>query len=101
IPLHLGGYGHIFSSIPSSKLFLTPAQYSAYATLAFGSALALFMYPHSITGVLASERRDVVRRNMALLPAYTFLLGLIAVLGYMAVVAGVQPQARYGAQWAI
>ena len=27
----------------------------AYATLALGSALALFMYPHSLTGVLALE----------------------------------------------
>ena len=101
VPLHLGGYGHIFAAIPQQKLLLSPAQYSAYATLAFGSALALFMYPHSITGVLASERRDVVKRNMALLPAYTFLLGLIALLGYMAVAAGVKPQAPYGAQWAV
>ena len=101
VPLHLGGYGHIFAAIPRDKLFLSPGQYSAYATLALGSALALFMYPHSITGVLASERRDVVRRNMALLPAYTFLLGLIALLGYMAVAAGVKPQAPYGAQWAV
>jgi solute:Na+ symporter, SSS family len=101
IPIKLGGFGHIFGSIPSSKLFLSPAQYPVYATLAFGSALALFMYPHSITGVLASQRRDVVKRNMALLPAYSFLLGVIALLGYMAVVAGVQPHPVYGAQWAV
>jgi solute:Na+ symporter, SSS family len=101
IPIKLGGYGHIFASIPANKLYLSPAQYSAYATLAFGSALALFMYPHSITGVLAAERRDSVKRNMALLPAYSFLLGLMALLGYMANVANVQPRAPYGAQWAV
>jgi solute:Na+ symporter, SSS family len=30
----------------------------------------------------------VVRRNMSLLPAWTFLLGLMALLGYMAIAAG-------------
>jgi SSS family solute:Na+ symporter len=47
-------------------------------------ALALFMYPHAITGVLATRRRDVIRRNAAMLPAYTLVLGLIALFGYMA-----------------
>ena len=36
-----------------------------YITLALGSALALFLYPHSITGVLASRDRDVIKRNMS------------------------------------
>src|SRR4029453_11921265 len=53
-----------------------PAAHWAYATLALGSALALFMYPHSITGVLSTRSRTVIRRNAALLPAYSFLLGL-------------------------
>ena len=61
-----------------------PAGEWAYATLALGSALALFIYPHAITGVFASRRRDVIRRNAAMLPAYSLVLGLIALLGYMA-----------------
>src|SRR6266487_1348497 len=61
-----------------------PAGEWAYATLALGSALALFMYPHAVTGVLATKRRDVIRRNMAILPAYSLVLGLVALLGYMA-----------------
>ncbi|HUZ76894.1 MAG TPA: sodium:solute symporter [Chloroflexota bacterium] len=101
IPVHLGGFGHIFAAVPKPKLLLSPAAFPAYATLALGSALALFMYPHSITGVLSSQRRDVVRRNMALLPAYSFLLGAIALLGYMAIAAGIQPSRTYGAQWAV
>ena len=32
-----------------------------------------------------------MRRNTALLPAYTFLLGLIALLGYMAIARGIDP----------
>jgi SSS family solute:Na+ symporter len=42
------------------------------------------MYPHAITGVLATRRRDVIRRNMAILPAYSLVLGLVALLGFMA-----------------
>jgi SSS family solute:Na+ symporter len=61
-----------------------PAGQWAYATLALGSALALFVYPHAATGLFAAKRRDVIRRNAAMLPAYTLVLGLIALFGYMA-----------------
>jgi SSS family solute:Na+ symporter len=95
IPIELGGYGHIFAAVPPAKLILAPptatstGSYSAYATLALGSAFALFLYPHSVTGVLSSSSRHVIRRNSALLPAYSFLLGLIALLGFMAIAAKV------------
>lgn len=101
IPMKLGGYGRIFAAVPPERLLLAPAQFSAYATLALGSALALFMYPHVITGVLSSNSRKVIRRNAALLPAYTFLLGLIALLGYMALAAGIKVGPPYGAQFAV
>ncbi|HEX5438929.1 MAG TPA: sodium:solute symporter [Gemmatimonadaceae bacterium] len=101
IPAKLGGYGHIFAAVPSSKLLLAPSQFGAYATLAFGSALALFLYPHSVTGVLSASSRGVIKRNAAFLPAYSFLLGLIALLGFMAVAAGIKPDPTYGAQWAV
>ena len=97
IPTRLGGWGHIFAAAgkhlsgtnpvtgkPFGSLIATPASEWAYATLALGSALALFMYPHAVTGVLAARRRDVIRRNMAVLPAYSLVLGLVALLGYMA-----------------
>jgi solute:Na+ symporter, SSS family len=97
IPMRLGGWGHIFGAAgahlktinpdtgkPRGSLVETPAGEWAFATLALGSALALFMYPHIITGVLATKRRDVVRRNLGALPAYTLMLGLIALFGYMA-----------------
>jgi SSS family solute:Na+ symporter len=47
------------------------------------------MYPHSVTAVLSSNRRSVIRRNASLLPAYSFLLGLLALLGFVAIAAGV------------
>jgi len=101
IPSRLGGFAHIFAAISPQKLILAPNLYAAYATLALGSALALFMYPHSITGILSSNSRHVIRRNAALLPAYSFVLGLIALFGFMAVAAGIKPVAPYGAQWAV
>ncbi len=101
IPIKLGGYGHIFAAVPPAKTLLAPGQFSAYATLALGSALALFMYPHAITGVLAANSRKVIRRNAALLPAYSFLLGLIALLGFMAIAAGIKATPPYGAQFAV
>ena len=48
------------------------------------------MYPHSITGVLSTRSRSVIRRNASLLPAYSFLLGLLALLGFVAIAAGVK-----------
>jgi solute:Na+ symporter, SSS family len=97
IPGRLGGWSHIFgvadahlknvnpaTGKPRGGLVVAPAGYWAYATLALGSALALFMYPHAVTGVFATRRRDVIRRNAAMLPAYTLVLGLIALFGYLA-----------------
>jgi SSS family solute:Na+ symporter len=63
----------------------------AYATLGLGSALALFMYPHSVTATLSSGSRNTIRRNAAILPAYSFVLGLLALLGWVAIAAGTKP----------
>jgi SSS family solute:Na+ symporter len=97
IPTKLGGWGHIFDSAqaslakpntathkPSGSIITSDMTHWAYGTLALGSSLALFIYPHTVTGALAAGRRDVIRRNAALLPAYSLLLGLLALLGYMA-----------------
>ena len=63
----------------------------AYATLALGSAMALFMYPHSVTATLSSDSRTTIRRNASILPAYSFVLGLLALLGWVAIAAGTKP----------
>jgi SSS family solute:Na+ symporter len=97
IPIKLGGYAHIFAAAQAAlaahpkpgSIVVAPAAFGAYASLALGSALALFLYPHSITGVLSSRNADVIRRNTAFLPAYSLMLGLIALLGYMALAAGI------------
>jgi SSS family solute:Na+ symporter len=98
IPYKLGGWHKIFDAADAKftkakagGLLLNGGNQWQYVTLALGSALALFLYPHSVTGVLASKNRNVIKRNMSALPAYSFLLGLIALLGYMAIAAKVTP----------
>ena len=105
IPAKLGGWSSIFGAAdakftkspnPGDGILLGPNGQLQYATLAFGSALALFLYPHSVTGVLAGRDRGTIKRNMAALPAYSFLLGLLALLGYMAIRAGTTPVGKDG-----
>jgi SSS family solute:Na+ symporter len=97
LPLKLGGYAHVFqvanqalaAHTPPATIALRPSQYLGYSTLAIGSAIALMLYPHTATAVLSAKSANVVRRNAALLPAYSFLLGMVALLGYIALAAGV------------
>jgi SSS family solute:Na+ symporter len=49
--------------------------------------LALFMYPHSMTAVLSGRSRNVIRRNASILPTYSLMLGLLALLGFAAITA--------------
>src|SRR3954470_6886565 len=104
LPSKLGGWSHIFDTAakklgtpspatgkPAGSILLTANNQLQYATLALGSALALFLYPHSLTSVLASRGRSVIKRNMVALPAFSLVLGLLALLGYVAITAGVKP----------
>src|ERR1700675_2535767 len=107
VPMQLGGFGKFFSSVRAQKLLLavpqgnTTGAYGAYATLALGSALALFLYPHSLTGILSASSSHAVRRNAALLPAYSFMLGLLALLGFMAIAVGVDRLPEYAQGFAL
>lgn len=97
IPIQLGGYGAIFTAAEhafaqrggTAGIVLQPAQAMAFASLALGSAMAVMLYPHAATGVLAADGPRTIRRNAMLLPAYSVMLGLIALLGYMAIAAHV------------
>ncbi|GEP33082.1 permease [Nocardioides szechwanensis] len=104
LPSEVGGWDAIFGAAeekmtttnevtgaPQGSFIPGSEAMWAYATLGLGSALALFMYPHSITASLSSGSRDTVRRNAALLPAYSFVLGLLALLGWVAIAAGTDP----------
>jgi solute:Na+ symporter, SSS family len=105
IPYQLGGFGKIFDAaraafdaklaaktVPAAGITLLPGQIGPYITLAIGSAMALFMYPHALTGTLAASSGRAIRQNTMMLPAYSFVLGLIALLGFMAIAAGIKVQ---------
>ncbi len=100
LPTKLGGWGAIFDAAeakfaatptPADGILLGENNQLQYVTLALGSALALFLYPHAVTGALAARGRNVIKRNMVALPAYSLLLGLLALLGYAAIAAGTKP----------
>ncbi|MGH6827509.1 MAG: monocarboxylate uptake permease MctP [Rhizomicrobium sp.] len=114
IPIELGGYGKIFAAIDPKMLLLPKGRAGnlgpefAYASLALGSVLGLFLYPHAVTGVLSSSSRRVVERNSIILPIYSVALALVALLGFMAVAAGVKSMpgfhpafARFGNNFAV
>src|SRR6266576_1531532 len=91
LPAKVGGWGHIFSTAQAHLKATNPATgkpgvfipTTGNSQLAF-STLALMVYPHAVTGVLSTKRRDIIKRNMALLPLYSIMLGFIALLGYVA-----------------
>src|SRR6478735_6323789 len=104
LPSKFGGWAHVFGAAetkmatpnpvdhkPTGAFIPNAQQYWAYATLAFGSAMALFMYPHSVTATLSAQSRNTIRRNASILPAYSFVLGLLALLGWVAIAAGTKP----------
>jgi SSS family solute:Na+ symporter len=103
VPIQMGGFGKIFAAVPAQKVLLavpgahTTGPYGIYATLAVGSALALFLYPHSITGILSASSGHAIRRNAAMLPGYSFMLGLLALVGFFAIAAGVSSLPEYAA----
>jgi SSS family solute:Na+ symporter len=104
IPMKLGGFEAIFQQVHEHALknpqrfqdVLPSTTYSAYGSLIIGSLLSIFLYPHILTGVLSANSARVVRRSSVLLLAYTFLLALVALLGFVAVADGIQPSLAYG-----
>jgi SSS family solute:Na+ symporter len=104
LPAQFGGWDGIFKSATEKMTATNPAtnlpvgsvipgasSFNAYWTLALGSAMALFMYPHSVTGVLSTKSRNTIRRNAVVLPIYSLMLGFLALLGYVAIKAGTKP----------
>jgi len=101
VPMKLGGFGKIFAAVPAGKVLLavpgehTTGAYSGYATLALGSALALFLYPHSMTAILSANSSHAIRRNAAILPGYSFMLGLLAMIGLFVIAGGIADLPAY------
>ncbi len=110
LPSQLGGWGHIFSATNDS---FTQFNTDNADAIAAGQASPKGMIPPPTrsgpTRHWPSARpwrcsctrtrspacsppatASVIRRNAALLPAYSFLLGLLALLGFVAIAAGVK-----------
>ncbi|MGH3792139.1 MAG: sodium:solute symporter family transporter, partial [Pseudonocardiaceae bacterium] len=76
---------------PGAGILLGTHNQLHYVTQVLGSAAALFLYPQVLTGALAARSRNVIKRNMVALPAYSLVLGLFALLGYAAIAAHTTP----------
>src|SRR6202049_185493 len=82
IPYKLGGFGSIFNKVEHANTLLPlakrkpdviqPSLFNAYSSIALGPALAVFLYPHSLVGVLRAQGQRIIRRNASFLPAYSF-----------------------------
>jgi SSS family solute:Na+ symporter len=60
-------------------------------SLALGSALALFAFPHVLLVAFSARTGGVLRRSSVTLLGWTALLGLFALFGIAALASGVQP----------
>ena len=83
IPISIGGFGVAFDNAKSNYVTLSSSLVPAYATLILGSALALYLYPHAINGVLSAESAHKLRVSTALLPLYGVGLAIMALMGIL------------------
>ena len=107
LPVEVRRLGRTSSARPRTKMATTnpvdrqadrrrsspaAAQYWAYATLALGLGAGAVHVPALDHGEpVGSSSRNTIRRNAAILPAYCFVLGLLALLGWVAIAAGTKP----------
>lgn len=82
--LKLGGnFDVAFSNAPTKYLALSSPLVPSYVTLVIGSALALYLYPHAVNGILSSESEHKLRLSTSLLPINGIGLALLGLLGVM------------------
>ncbi len=92
VPLAYGGFFHAFSAAghigamkkpPVDYATLPPVLVNGYISLFILSALALYLYPHAINGVLSAKSAKSVRLSTALLPLYGIGLAFLALFGVL------------------
>ena len=83
VPISIGGFGVAFSNLKPNYVSLPDNIIPAYTTLAFGSAIALYLYPHAINGILSAESASKLRKSTALLPLYGIGLAILALMGIL------------------
>jgi SSS family solute:Na+ symporter len=75
-----GGLAKGFTAKPVYST-LAPTLQNAYWSIFIVSALALYLYPHAISGVLSGQDAEKVRKSTSLLPIYGVGLALLAMYG--------------------
>ncbi len=83
VPISIGGFGVAFKDVKPNYVTLPAMLVPAYGTLILGSALALYLYPHAINGVLSAESAQKLRKSTALLPLYGVGLAILALMGIL------------------
>ncbi|HZS74175.1 MAG TPA: sodium:solute symporter [Candidatus Nitrosotalea sp.] len=83
VSITIGGFGNVFKAVGNNYVTLSDNLVPAYATLILGSALALYLYPHAISGVLSAQSAQKLRSSTALLPLYGIGLAILALMGIL------------------
>lgn len=83
VPISIGGFGNAFKAVKDSYVTLPETLVPAYTTLILGSALALYLYPHAVNGVLSAQSAQKLRKSTALLPLYGVGLAILALMGIL------------------
>lgn len=81
-----GGFGSAFAAASASKAVLPTLPVgltNAYWSTFLVSALALYLYPHAVNGVLSAQDPEKVRKSTSLLPFYGLGLGALAMFGVL------------------
>lgn len=79
--LRVGSFGPIFSSMKPNYITVPSGLVPGYATLVLGSAMALYLYPHTINGVLSAQSPHKLRLSTSFLPLYGLGLAFLALFG--------------------
>ena len=78
-----GGFTTAFANAPASYADLPSISIPKFWSLFFGSALALYLYPHAINGCLSASDKKSLRLSQALLPIYGVGLAMLALFGIL------------------
>jgi SSS family solute:Na+ symporter len=98
----MGGFAKIFAAVPPKVLLAPPGaefdrrlQRLCDLGVGFGAgAVPVSAFAHRN---LERQQRHVIRRNAAMLPGYTFMLGLLALFGFFVIAAGIDKLPEYAA----
>jgi SSS family solute:Na+ symporter len=99
--LHFGSWGNMIqTAVEKAPKMMTlptsgPKGILWFSTAALISALALFMWPHTVTGTFSSKSAESLRKNAIVLPFYNIVLMLVTFLGitaYLVVPKGTDPR---------